>query len=60
MEQIEARVQLLKGLTLAGNAFHGPGIPDCIRSGEQAAERSGTSKGQRAGTSKGQRAKSKD
>ncbi|MDX6610828.1 MAG: protoporphyrinogen/coproporphyrinogen oxidase [Blastocatellia bacterium] len=40
MEQIGARVELLKGLTLAGNAFNGPGIPDCIRSGEQAAERS--------------------
>jgi oxygen-dependent protoporphyrinogen oxidase len=26
-------------LTLAGNAYHGVGIPDCIHSGEQAAER---------------------
>jgi oxygen-dependent protoporphyrinogen oxidase len=25
-------------LALAGNAFHGVGIPDCIHSGEQAAE----------------------
>lgn len=37
--QIEARVEKLQSLTLAGNAFHGPGIPDCIRSGEQAADR---------------------
>ena len=37
--QIETRVEKLQGLTLAGNAFHGPGIPDCIRSGEQAADR---------------------
>jgi oxygen-dependent protoporphyrinogen oxidase len=36
--QIATRVELLPGLTLAGNAFHGPGIPDCIRSGEQAAD----------------------
>jgi oxygen-dependent protoporphyrinogen oxidase len=26
-------------LALAGNAFHGVGLPDCIHSGEQAAER---------------------
>lgn len=39
VKEIEARVELLQGLTLAGNAFHGPGIPDCIRSGEQAADR---------------------
>ena len=29
---------LLPGLTLAGNAYRGAGIPDCIRSGEKAAE----------------------
>ena len=29
---------LLPGLTLAGNAYRGAGIPDCIRSGEFAAE----------------------
>ena len=29
---------LLPGLTLAGNAYRGAGLPDCIRSGEKAAE----------------------
>ncbi|MEX2286443.1 MAG: protoporphyrinogen oxidase [Planctomycetaceae bacterium] len=28
-----------RGLALAGNAYHGVGIPDCIRSGQQAAQR---------------------
>lgn len=37
--QIEARVATLPGLALAGNAFHGVGIPHCIHSGEMAAER---------------------
>ena len=27
------------GLEIAGNAYHGVGIPDCVHSGEQAAER---------------------
>ena len=39
IKQIEERVGLLPGLTLAGNAFQGPGIPDCVRSGEAAAQR---------------------
>ena len=29
---------LMPGLTLAGNAYRGAGLPDCIRSGERAAE----------------------
>lgn len=29
---------LKKGLTVAGSAFHGVGMPDCIRSGQRAAE----------------------
>lgn len=33
------RVERLPGLALAGNAFHGPGIPDCVRSGESAADK---------------------
>lgn len=37
--QIEARVAALPGLELAGNAYHGVGIPQCIHSGQQAAER---------------------
>lgn len=39
VERIEDRVAALPGLELAGNAYHGVGIPNCIRSGEQAAER---------------------
>ena len=35
---IENSVRELRGLTLAGNAYRGAGIPDCIRSGETAAE----------------------
>jgi len=38
VRQIEARVARLPGLTLAGNAYHGVGIPDCIHGGQQAAE----------------------
>lgn len=37
--QIEARVAEIPGLSLAGNAYHGVGIPQCIHSGEVAAER---------------------
>jgi len=37
--QIEARAARHAGLALAGGAYRGVGIPDCIRSGEQAAER---------------------
>jgi oxygen-dependent protoporphyrinogen oxidase len=37
--EIEARAGALPGLHLAGNAYHGIGIPDCIRMGRQAAER---------------------
>ncbi|MEN6407044.1 MAG: protoporphyrinogen oxidase [Thermoguttaceae bacterium] len=36
--RIEARTALLPGLALAGNAYHGVGIPDCIHSGQLAAE----------------------
>jgi len=36
---IEARVAEVPGLELAGNAFHGVGIPDSTHGGEQAAER---------------------
>ena len=37
--RIEARVAALPHLALAGNAYHGVGIPDCIHGGELAAER---------------------
>ena len=35
--RIEALVQQTPGLHLAGNAYHGIGIPDCVRMGRQAA-----------------------
>ncbi len=38
MGRIEAAVQTHPGLALCGNAYRGVGIPDCIRTGEQAAE----------------------
>ena len=38
VEEIEARVRQIPGLYLAGNAFHGIGIPDCVRSGRNVAE----------------------
>jgi oxygen-dependent protoporphyrinogen oxidase len=37
MRRIQARVLTLPGLQLAGNAYDGIGIPDCIRLGRQAA-----------------------
>ncbi|HJS25098.1 MAG TPA: protoporphyrinogen oxidase [Pyrinomonadaceae bacterium] len=38
VNEIENLVSKLSGLTLAGNSYRGAGIPDCIRSGEAAAE----------------------
>jgi protoporphyrinogen/coproporphyrinogen III oxidase len=35
---IEARLEALPGLAVAGAAYRGVGIPDCVRSGEAAAE----------------------
>ena len=37
--EIEARLASIPGLHLAGNAYRGIGIPDCIRTGKLAAER---------------------
>ncbi len=37
MERIAARLALLPNLRLAGNAYDGIGLPDCIRLGRQAA-----------------------
>jgi protoporphyrinogen/coproporphyrinogen III oxidase len=37
--EIECRTAALPNLVLAGNAYHGVGIPVCIHSGQQAAER---------------------
>jgi oxygen-dependent protoporphyrinogen oxidase len=39
VKEIEARLRRSPGLHLAGNAYHGIGIPDCVRMGKQAAER---------------------
>lgn len=39
MERIDERLDSLPSLALAGNAYSGLGIPDCIRSGESAAEK---------------------
>ena len=38
LKEIEARAAALPGLHLAGNAYEGIGIPDCIRLGKRAAE----------------------
>jgi oxygen-dependent protoporphyrinogen oxidase len=38
VNKIAERVAVLPGLALAGNAYSGVGIPDCIRSGETAAD----------------------
>lgn len=39
MKRINERVAALPGLALAGNAYDGIGIPDCIRLGKQAVKR---------------------
>ena len=37
--EVEARVSAIPGLHLAGNAYHGVGIPDCVRSAKLAAKK---------------------
>jgi protoporphyrinogen/coproporphyrinogen III oxidase len=37
VERIEELVRQIPGLYLAGNAYHGIGIPDCVRMGQEAA-----------------------
>ncbi len=39
VERIEQLAAGIPGLQLAGNAFHGIGVPDCVHSGRLAAER---------------------
>jgi len=39
VDTIEKRVAALEGLELAGNAYRGVGIPQCVRSGDAAARR---------------------
>ena len=38
MKRVKERMSALPGLRLAGNAYEGIGIPDCIRTGRQAAK----------------------
>ena len=37
VDRLEAAVCRWPGLALAGNAYRGVGVPDCIRSGDEAA-----------------------
>ncbi len=37
LERIESLRKQLPGLALAGNGYRGIGVPDCVRSGEEAA-----------------------
>jgi oxygen-dependent protoporphyrinogen oxidase len=37
--EIESRLRQIPGLHVAGNAYYGIGVPDCIRMGRQAAQR---------------------
>lgn len=39
LQRIESLLQQLPGLTLAGNGYRGIGVPDCVRSGTEAANR---------------------
>ena len=39
IERIEAILQTISGLHLAGNAYHGIGVPDCVKMGKDAAAR---------------------
>jgi len=42
VESIEEAIRANPGLEMAGNAYHGVGVPQCIHSGEKAAERVAT------------------
>jgi oxygen-dependent protoporphyrinogen oxidase len=39
MAEFESRLAGIPGLHVAGNAYQGIGVPDCIRMGRSAAER---------------------
>jgi protoporphyrinogen/coproporphyrinogen III oxidase len=39
IQRIEAQLAKFPGVALAGNAYHGVGIADCVRTGEEAAEK---------------------
>ena len=38
VQRIESLLKQLPGLALAGNAYRGIGVPDCVRSGEVAVQ----------------------
>jgi oxygen-dependent protoporphyrinogen oxidase len=48
LQRINNRLSQLPGLALAGNAYEGVGIPQCVCSGEQAAEKVISAIGQQA------------
>ena len=39
VKRIETALAQCSGLALAGSAYHGVGISDCVRTGEEAAEK---------------------
>jgi oxygen-dependent protoporphyrinogen oxidase len=39
LQRIEGHLASLPGLALAGNGYRGIGVPDCVRSGSEAAQR---------------------
>jgi len=39
LQRIDALLQQLPGLALAGNGYRGIGVPDCIRTGAEAAQK---------------------
>ena len=45
IDRLEQQMSIHQGLELAGNAYHGVGVPDCISSGYAAADRLAESKG---------------
>jgi oxygen-dependent protoporphyrinogen oxidase len=50
IRELEARLRSIPGLLVAGNAYHGIGVPDCIRMGKEAAEQiAGTRPAKREG-----------
>ena len=51
LQRIEALRQKLPGLALAGNGFNGIGVPDCVRSGTEAASKVLTAMGISSATS---------
>jgi len=39
LQRIDGLLQSLPGLALAGNGYRGIGVPDCVRSGSEAASK---------------------